>query len=106
MLASNRCAGSVTAWCAIQAIVHSFRIVSSLLLRDSEAGAVASGQVWSTASPANSRRASHALRFSMAILRSHHTQPCYTARDKRRVGMRTRSSFVQLAGLVLVGVVP
>src|SRR5262245_13029675 len=56
MLASNRCSGLVTSWCATHAMIHSCRTVSPVSLRESVPGAVASGQVCRMASPVKNAR--------------------------------------------------
>src|SRR5262245_30344148 len=68
MFASTRWVGSCATWCATQATIHSFRTVSALSLRDSRPGADASGQVWATASSANSRKAAAADRAEVRYL--------------------------------------
>src|SRR5512139_581805 len=67
MLASNRCAGARGSWWATHAMIHSFSWASPLSLRDSVAGAVASGHVWSTASSAHAIAAHDQPRTRLCI---------------------------------------
>src|SRR5262245_4733983 len=70
MFASKRCKGSVTIWCATHARIHSWSTMSPLSLRESVPGAVASGQVWRTARPANRARLAAAGKIRRVNCRS------------------------------------
>src|SRR5437016_6342264 len=61
MLASNRCTGSRTIWCATHASVHAFNCVSAWPLRPRRPGADASGHVCTTASRTNNASTAAAL---------------------------------------------
>ncbi len=59
MLPSSSRDGCRTAWCSTHARIHSLRTASGLSLRDSRAGAFASGQVCATASATNNPNVHH-----------------------------------------------